>query len=244
MDDAILGLGTAPVATNPNMFLAGQHEARKITYSTSKRIYMNFDISGLLGPGNKHWIPLFALGGQGLSIQLSLAPGNQAMIISDSGNTYSSVYTLTDIRLLGDMITLNDDLQSSYNAALLNGTSLKMGIRSWEVITNYLPQDSAGNFDCAISKNYTRLATMLCLFSQNPDAQNGTKVKIVNTNYFPTAAAEGFSYALHLGSRRIPDNDVRGSSEAWYRLSTIVWPILPVWMKTVTKVIVFAWESI
>ena len=43
-------------------------------------------------------------------------------------------------------------------------------------------------------------------------------MKIVNTNYFPTAHVEDFSYALHLGSRRIPDNDVRGTSESWYRL--------------------------
>jgi len=101
---------------------------------------------------------------------------------------------------------------------LLNGTSLKWSIRSWEVLTNYLPADSGGNFDIAISKNYTRLATLFSVFNQNPPADNGTKNKIVNTNYFPTAHAEDFSYALHLGSRRIPDNDVRGTSEAWYRL--------------------------
>ena len=44
------------------------------------------------------------------------------------------------------------------------------------------------------------------------------KAKIVNTNYFPTALAEDLSYALHMGSKRLPDNDVRGTSEAWYRL--------------------------
>ena len=41
---------------------------------------------------------------------------------------------------------------------------------------------------------------------------------MVNTNYFPTAKSEDVSYHLAMGSRRIPDNDVRGTSEAWYRL--------------------------
>ena len=35
---------------------------------------------------------------------------------------------------------------------------------------------------------------------------------------FPTAKAEDVAYHLAMGSRRVPDNDVRGTSEAWYRL--------------------------
>ena len=147
-----------------------------------------------------------------------MSPAASAMILSDAGVNYSQKYTLSDIRLLSDMISLNGELQESYNAALLSGNSLKMHCRTWECLTNYLPADSGGSFDCAISKNYTRLATLFAMFNQNPPADNGTKNKIVNTNYFPTAHTEDFSYALHLGSRRIPDNDVRGTSEAWYRL--------------------------
>ena len=40
----------------------------------------------------------------------------------------------------------------------------------------------------------------------------------VNTSYFPTAQAEDVSFALHMGSQRMPDNDVRGTTEAWWRL--------------------------
>ena len=89
---------------------------------------MKFDLSGLFSQAK--WIPLFALGGQGLQIQLSLAPANQAMIISHGGTTYSQGYTLSDIRLLADMCSLSGELQESFNAALLNGTSLKMPIKS------------------------------------------------------------------------------------------------------------------
>ena len=40
----------------------------------------------------------------------------------------------------------------------------------------------------------------------------------MNTNYFPTAKAEDASYHLAMGSRRVPDNGVRGTSESWWRL--------------------------
>ena len=66
-------------------------------------------LSGLFS--QEKWIPLFALGGQGLQIQLSLAPALSAMIISDGATTYSQSYELTDIRLLADMCSLSGELQ-------------------------------------------------------------------------------------------------------------------------------------
>ena len=216
LDCAQIGFGTVTPTTNPNMFLADQHDARTIAANGSKRIYMKLNLSGLFS--QHRYIPLFALGGQGLQIQLSLAPAVQSCILSHSGTTYSQSYNLTDIRLLADMVSLSGELQESYNAALLNGTSLKMPIKTWECLVNYLPSDSSGSFDVAISKNYTRLATLFAVFNQNPPADNSGKAKVVNTNYFPTASSEDLSYHLALGSRRIPDNDVRGTSEAWYRL--------------------------
>jgi len=216
MDQGQLGFGMQAASANGSYFLADQQDAKTIAAGASKRAYMKFDLSGLFS--QHRWIPLFALGGQGLQIQLDLAPAVDAMIISHSGTTYSQSYTLTDIRLLADMCSLSGELQESYNAALLNGTSLKLCCKSWEVLVNYLPSDSSGSFDVAISKNYTRLATLFAVFNQNPPSDNSGKANIVNTNYLPTAKAEDVSYHLAMGSRRVPDNDVRGTSEAWYRL--------------------------
>ena len=210
-DQAQLGFGSD--ATN-------EHDARKIAASGSKRVYMKFDVSGLLS--QHRMLPLFSLGGQGFSIQLNLAPAVQAVIVSDSGTTYSTTYTLSDIRLLADMISLDSELQESYNSALLNGTSLKICCKSWESLVNYLAADSSGSFDVAISKSYTRLATLLCQFNQSEDANYAGKAKWVNSGYFPTAKSENIEYHLALGSRRIPDNDVRGTSESWFRLQNAV----------------------
>ena len=129
---------------------------------------MRFDISGLFS--QHRFLPLFNLGGQGLQIQLSIAPAAASMILADApdavADVYSSKFHIEDIRLLADMITLNDDLQESYNAGLLGGSALRIPIRTWELQTVYLPADNVGQFDLALSKNYTRLASLHCLFNQ------------------------------------------------------------------------------
>ena len=141
----------------PTSWQISKHDARTIAANGSKRVYIKFGLNGLFS--QNRWIPLHALAGQGLQIQLSLAPAAQAMTISHSGTTYSQSYTLTD-RLLADMCSLSGELQESYNGALLSGTSLKLPMNSWEVLVNYLPSDSARSFIVALSKNYTCLVTL------------------------------------------------------------------------------------
>ena len=65
---------------------------------------------------------------------------------------------------------------------MLSATTLKMPIKSWGCITNYLPTDNAGSFDVAISKNYTRLATLFAVFNQTPPSDDAGLTKLVNTH--------------------------------------------------------------
>ena len=215
------GFGTEETATNPNAFLSSQHKAKKIPASGTKRVYMKFDLSALFS--QHRWLPLFALGGMGCQISLTLAPGAESLIVADSPTAaaadYSTEYQIEDIRVLADFISLQDDLQESYNASLLQGSALRLPVKLWSCQTMFLTSDHAGSFDLALSKNYTRLASLFAFFNQNPPDTNYGSDKLVNTNYFPGGPAiEELRYALHLGSKRVPDEDVRGSKEAWYRL--------------------------
>ena len=70
-----------------------------------------------------------------MQIQLTLAPANQSMILSDGSANYSEKFELSDIRLLADMVSLTGELQESYNAAMLSGSSLKIPVRNWECLT-------------------------------------------------------------------------------------------------------------
>ena len=187
-----------------------------IAAGETKRIYMKFSISALFS--QHRWCPLFALGGQGLSIQLQLAPAAQAVIASDGATNYSQTYALSDIKLLGDMMSLDGQLQESYTSAMLSGSSLKMPVKCFEVLKAYLPADSNGSFDLPLSKNYTRLASLYAVFNR-AEVAAGT-AQIVNTNYCPVSAKEGLRYHLALGSKRLPDNDVEGTSQAFWRLQS------------------------
>ena len=147
---------------------------------------MKLNLSGLFS--QHRWIFLGALGGQGLQLQLTIADPTDSLITQTTVNTvttnYSTSFTLTDIKILADMCTLNDDLQASFNSALLSGQELRMPIKTWETVVNYLPSDSAGNFDVPISKNYTRLASLFAIFNKNMDANKSGLDKHVNSGYF------------------------------------------------------------
>ena len=214
IEEGHIGFGTANVTTNPDKFLDSQHTPKTIAAGASKKIYMKFDLSGLLT--QHRWIPLFALS-TGVTIQLTLADAADAMCASANGVTYSQSYTLTDIRMLADVISLSSELQDSYNSAMLSGQSLKICTKNFEVIKSYLPADSAGSFSIPISKNYTRLASLFAAFTKAEDTYTGTS-KPITDSYFPTANSEDFEYYLQLGSKRVPDHPVRGTSEAWMRL--------------------------
>ena len=63
----------------------------------------------------------------------------------------------------------------------------------------------------AISKNYTRLATLFAVLNQNPPSDNSGKAKIVNTNYFPTAKAEDVEKLV--GGLVVPEEEEEWSAE-------------------------------
>ena len=108
MDLYQMGFGARPAQSSNSYFEADNHLARLITKNESKRVYMKFNLSGLFT--QEKWIPLYALGGQGLQIQLTLAEAKKAVVVSNGGVTYSHAYQLSDIRLLADMCTLTGEL--------------------------------------------------------------------------------------------------------------------------------------
>ena len=82
---------------------------------------MKFDLSGLFS--RKKWIPLYALGGQGLQIQLSLTPANLFSVVA-ARRIPRVIFNFGQISEVFQVSSKNPIMQ------LLNGTSLKMPIKS------------------------------------------------------------------------------------------------------------------
>ncbi len=165
---AQLGFGTQIPSTEPDWSAAQNHEAMTIPASGSKRIHWRANLSGLLS--NHRWCPLWALGGSvGLQVSFWLAPVNDSMIKSHGGVTYSQSYLLKDCKALSSMITLDSDLQESYNAALLAGTALRYSTKTIEPVWSYLANSSvSGASDVPMSRNYTRLSSLFATLAKEP----------------------------------------------------------------------------
>jgi hypothetical protein len=118
---------------------------------------------------------------------------------------------------------LDSDLQESFNAALLGGTALRYQTKTIEPVWSYLANSSvSGNFDVPCSRNYTRLSSIFATFCKEPPADGSGKAKLCNTFYVHPGSEETLQYSLQLGTKRIPDNDSIGFSEAWWRLLNCV----------------------
>ena len=218
---AQMGFGTAIPSNEPDWSAAQNHEAGTVAASGSKRIMWKCNLSGLL---TQHlWIPLYALSGMGLVVNMYLAPKEESMIKSYGGTTYSQNFELTDVKAFCTMQTISDELMESFQGQLLNGTSLRIPCRKIESIYSYVPSSvTSGKFDVPMSRSYTRLCNLFASFVKEGTGgveSDGTgKLKLCNSFYAHTGSAETLSYSLQMGTRRMPDNDAVGFGEHWHRL--------------------------
>ena len=131
-------------------------------------------------------------------------------------------YELQDCQAKCSMLTLDDSLQDSFNSQLLSGASLRIPLHKLESIVSYIPSSATShNFDVAMSRNYTRLASLYATFFHGePSATN----MLCNSFYVPPGAEtkEKLAWSLQLGTRRLPDNDCEGLSESWWRTMNTV----------------------
>ena len=149
-----------------------------------------------------------------------LAPFAESL--TKSADTNSMSYELSDVQAKCRMCTIDDSLMNAFQEQLLQGAALRIPIKKIESVYNYIAPTASNNFDVALSRNYTRLASLWATFAREPLA-DGSRM-LANTFYVPTDAVtqEKLSYYLQLGTRRIPDQDSEGFKEAWWRLSNCI----------------------
>ena len=114
------------------------------------------------------------------------------------------------------MITLADELQDSFNSSLVSGSPIRISIRKLESMWSDIPTGIPSKFTVPMTRNYTRLASIYASFAQEPTEAG--KQKLCNSFYVHTGSAETLAYNWQIGAKRVPDNDVVGFSESWYRL--------------------------
>jgi len=222
-----LGFGQSKVLTvanniaTPQLFVGGVHTSTPIGNNLSKRVFMRLGLSGLLH--SKKWIPLWAIAG-GIEILLTLAPALDAIVPGvPVGGVYpnSVQYSLGDLRMAADMVSLDPTLDEQYKTSLLEGGGLKLHFKTWNVTQQYLPAGNGGNMTLTLSKAYSRLANVFCNFAAEltPAETQGGEMYTNSFKMYPEASETLESY-LTVGSRKFPDFPNRGLAEHYWRLMT------------------------
>jgi hypothetical protein len=220
LNQAQMGFGTKLPTAVPYFDACKNHEAEPVAAAPAPgvRIFWKLNLSGLLS--QNRWVPLYALSGNGLSINMYLAPFEDSLIRGGTAtsHTNSMIYELSDVQAKCRMNTIDDSLMESFQEQLVQGAALRLPLKKLDSVYNYVTPSASNNFDIALSRNYTRLASLWATFAREPLA-DGTRM-LANTFYVPNDAVtqEALSYFLQLGTRRIPDQDSVGFKEAWWRL--------------------------
>ena len=157
-------------------------------------------------------MPGFALGQQGLQIQLHCA---QAADICDGRVGKSIQYVLKDLRANCNTIRVSSELMNSYSQHLLSGRSFFMPMTTMQTMMHALPGNT-DTWDVNINRTFTRLVDVYSHWMTNPTTQE----KDVNTFYSPAHASgeDTVKTFISAGDKRFSSFDRHGQAQLLQRL--------------------------
>jgi len=156
------------------------------------------------------WIPPF-LGHQGIVLELHLANSDQFL---QSGEGQSQIYSLSNVRALCDVFTLDAGLNNTYASHVLAGKPLVFPLKSL-VVTSFQLQPGTPSFDVNIARSVSRCNSVFVTLHGQPGAL------VQDVNSFISANPEEIQGRIQIGSKQWPDGQpVTGLSQFWYRLLT------------------------
>ena len=156
------------------------------------------------------WIPPF-LGSQGCVLELHLTNPDLFMA---AGLNQSQTYSLSNVRALCDVFTLDSGLSNTYASHVLAGKPLVFPLKNL-VVTSFQLNAGTPSFDVNVSRAVSRLNSVFVTLH----GATGPQVQDVNT--FISANPETIQGRVQIGSKQWPDGqNVTGVSQFWYRLLT------------------------
>ena len=224
-ETAVSAAAIRPIETS--LWSAGDHVAKSILPQQSKKVFMKLPLSGIFGASSQKYLPLFSLGAGGIEVSLSLAPAASAVIQSptnpvtgvtaaDSGSTN---YSLSNLRIEIDMISIDSTLQEQYNNNMFNGGALTLHTNLWNTTQVYLPPANSGSFDVSISKSLSRVATCFQSFAEElSEAQQKNGQMYVNTFRCYNNMRENAESFMTIGSKRYPEFENKSVTAHFWKL--------------------------
>lgn len=170
-----------------------------------ERVVAFTPMSGLLTNNNKYLPVKYAP----LVLELSLVSSADEAFSGDS-----PAFTLSDVQLKADLVTLDNSLDNEYSSHLLEGKTLPIHFSTFttasQVLTNL-------NSTVNVSRALTRLkGVYVSLSTDNAGA------KEVNNFYHPMGGAydkdKEISFEMQIGAKKYPEYPMQSASEQFYQL--------------------------
>ena len=167
----------------------------------------------------------------------NLGPGQPATI----AQAYSQSFAMQNVRILADVVTVDNAVQEELSRVLLSGGALPMHLTSYSTTMHNLQLQFAQNQSWAVtlSRAFSRIKDIWITFDS--DASHGQILTESNSflnwhgkanpqaydvwgasNPYAAASGEGWRFQMTTGSLIFPDLPMSSSQEAWYQLSKVL----------------------
>jgi hypothetical protein len=171
-----------------------------------------------------------------LTFEFEIVNGNTDAIVNIDGTTFTSSNTSTswqisDIRVVADIVTLDNSLQNEYANYVLEGKGLRINYGTY--ITQFQTIANTSNIVANISRSASRLKTVFITFdNDHSTVVAGDESSVVHrqfntfvnpmagTNYIPGSYdfAKELQIQVQLGAKLFPEFGVRSLAECFYQL--------------------------
>ena len=154
---------------------------------------------------------------------------------------YSQSFSMQNVRILADVVTVDNAVQEELSRVLLSGGALPMHLTSYSTTMHNLQLNFAANQSWAVtlSRAFSRIKDIWITFDS--DASHGHILTESNsflnwhgkdrpvdyetwgaTNFYSANHGEGWRFQMTTGSLIFPDLPMSSSQEAWYQLSKVL----------------------
>jgi hypothetical protein len=199
--------------------------ARNIDHNTSRRCTWRPLSSGFLQCGR--YLPMMGGAAGSLSIELECEDATDAVL---NGTNLSTAWTLSDLKIHVDSVTLTSEITNDYADLLLSGRSILIPYQQNSSSVQYL-SGTTGDIQITLAKQFSRLASVFVSLAQEDATDSagaaqtlaaittaGSKAKLQNNCYLADDQAESVESYIQINSRRFPQFNTQGTKQHMQRL--------------------------
>ena len=152
--------------------------------------------------------------------------------------TYSQQFALQNVRILCDVVTVDNAVQEELSRVLLSGGALPIHLTSYSTTMHNLGIQAAANQSWAVtlSRAFSRIKDIWITFDSdgsrghistesnmflNWHGKQNWEIYGGGNQYVP-AGGEGWRFQMTTGSLIFPDQPMSSAQEAWYQLSKVL----------------------